>query len=461
MGDGQSLEELLAQAAKEYNDLTDSLIEARKLEKGEGHAGDNPLALSKSPQELRDDRERLEAEVAAAYRRYVSLQGGVPTDVAPPGIAFAPRDDDVPTAVPQPDLGPGRHDDDGVPTAVPPPQLGATGLGDASGQASGVQGPGVQTQAPGSGAGTAPPPDLSRLSREELEDLLQIAEGDARRAIVNRLNHLEALDDLDRTGREQDAREVARLLAEDTRPSLASEGAGTIDAPTVDAVHRDDDFRTEVDDASGATVVAPAAHVTKKAGPVKKAAKKVAAPPIVDGPSGSSTGPRSVNPKVLIGAGVALVVIVVIVVVALSGGSSKSSVRADANVVPGNQSSSRVAVTPVTPTPRAAVEQIVWNDDNHIASQSGCNFVISHTIRITNGAKFAGKPAVVVFFGQDYKTHPQQTFTVGPDGSFTFDQTNGPCLTDPNDINNQTGVALVSVDGNKNVIPPTDAVVPH
>jgi len=95
--------------------------------------------------------------------------------------------------------------------------------------------------------------------------------------------------------------------------------------------------------------------------------------------------------------------------------------------------------------------RIVWGSSERQVSLSpelpGCVSSFVWTVTITNGARLAGKDAVVQKFGPDYPDHPTFTFTVGPSGSFEV----------PVDVKtcggNETGVSLVSVDGNTNVFP--------
>jgi hypothetical protein len=107
-----------------------------------------------------------------------------------------------------------------------------------------------------------------------------------------------------------------------------------------------------------------------------------------------------------------------------------------------------------TLTTRGGTEQILYDGTSKLLSTDpgSCHSVTEFTLIIRNGAKYAGKTAVVVFYGLDYPTKPTKSFQVGPDGSIpvTFEALScsrgGP--------GEQQGVALVSVDGNTNVIPP-------
>jgi hypothetical protein len=113
--------------------------------------------------------------------------------------------------------------------------------------------------------------------------------------------------------------------------------------------------------------------------------------------------------------------------------------------------------TPTGPSTTAGKEQILYDGTSKLlSSDSNCHSVTEFTLTIRNGAKYAGKTAVVMFFGLDYPSKPTKSFQVGPDGSIpvTFEAVS--CSR--GGAGEQQGVALVSVDGNMNVVPPPSVV---
>jgi hypothetical protein len=165
----------------------------------------------------------------------------------------------------------------------------------------------------------------------------------------------------------------------------------------------------------------------------------------------------STKTKVAVGGGILLAccAIAAFLVIDLGGGSStKNAVATQTPVV----------ATPTTlPTVAAASAQVFWTNDFTTAQDAGNPCHSTNTVRytITDGAKFAGQTAIVVFFGLDYRSHPTRTFPVGADGTFSFVMENTQCYDPAAGVDNQTGTALVSVGDDKNLVPPTDAVVPH
>jgi hypothetical protein len=177
---------------------------------------------------------------------------------------------------------------------------------------------------------------------------------------------------------------------------------------------------------------------------------KVDAPPV-------QTAVKSGRPPWVVPAVVAAVVAVAVIAALVLGGGKSTSTKVAADSALGAQP----AVTPVTGATKAP--QIVWRNEVTTVQDAGdpCRVTNTITYRLDNGAQFAGEPAVVVFFGLDYKDHPTKTFTVTGDGSFVVEMVNTHCYDEAAGIDNQTGTALVSVGQNTNMIPPTDAIVPH
>ncbi len=104
-------------------------------------------------------------------------------------------------------------------------------------------------------------------------------------------------------------------------------------------------------------------------------------------------------------------------------------------------------------TSGAATAPIFWGDNlkqlGVTGGGAGCDVSWMYTVTIQNGSKFAGQQAIVMFYGPDFPNRPTHTETVGPDGSFSGTFQGHKCFTGA-----QEGVALVSVGGNKNVLPP-------
>jgi hypothetical protein len=120
-------------------------------------------------------------------------------------------------------------------------------------------------------------------------------------------------------------------------------------------------------------------------------------------------------------------------------------------VVPG-------ATNTTTLTTKAGTEQILYDGTSKLLSTDpgSCHSVTDFTLTIRNGAKYAGKTAVVMFFGLDYPSKPTKSIAVGPDGSIPVTFEAFSCSR--GGAGEQQGVALVSVDGNTNVLPPPSVV---
>ena len=112
---------------------------------------------------------------------------------------------------------------------------------------------------------------------------------------------------------------------------------------------------------------------------------------------------------------------------------------------------------PTGPSTTVGKEQIVYDGTSKLlSSDTNCHSVTEFTLTIRNGAKYAGKTAVVMFFGLDYPSKPTKSFQVGPDGSIPVTFEAFSCSR--GGVGEQQGVALVSVDGNTNVLPPPSVV---
>jgi hypothetical protein len=106
-----------------------------------------------------------------------------------------------------------------------------------------------------------------------------------------------------------------------------------------------------------------------------------------------------------------------------------------------------------TLTTKGGTEQIVYDGTSKLlSSDTNCHSTTEFTLTIRNGAKYAGKTAVVMFYGLDYPTKPTKSVQVGPDGSIPVTFEAFSCSR--GGAGEQQGVALVSVDGNTNVLPP-------
>jgi len=112
---------------------------------------------------------------------------------------------------------------------------------------------------------------------------------------------------------------------------------------------------------------------------------------------------------------------------------------------------------PTGPSTTAGKEQILYDGTSKLlSSDTNCHSVTEFTLTIRNGAKYAGKTAVVMFFGLDYPSKPTKSFQVGPDGSIPVTFEAFTCSR--GGAGEQQGVALVSVDGNTNVTPPPSVI---
>ena len=110
-----------------------------------------------------------------------------------------------------------------------------------------------------------------------------------------------------------------------------------------------------------------------------------------------------------------------------------------------------------TLTTKGGTEQIVYDGTSKLlSSDTNCHSTTEFTLTIRNGAKYAGKTAVVMFYGLDYPTKPTKSFPVGPDGSIPVTFEAFSCSR--GGVGEQQGVALVSVDANPNVFPPPSVV---
>jgi hypothetical protein len=113
--------------------------------------------------------------------------------------------------------------------------------------------------------------------------------------------------------------------------------------------------------------------------------------------------------------------------------------------------------TPTGPSTTAGKEQILYDGTSKLlSSDTNCHSVTEFTLTIRNGAKYAGKTAVVMFFGLDYPSKPTKSFQVGPGGSIPVTFEAFSCSR--GGAAEQQGVALVSVDGNTNVVPPPSVI---
>lgn len=102
-------------------------------------------------------------------------------------------------------------------------------------------------------------------------------------------------------------------------------------------------------------------------------------------------------------------------------------------------------------------EQIVYDGTSKLlSSDTNCHSTTEFTLRIRDGAKYAGKTAVVMFYGLDYPNKPTKSVQVGPDGSIPVVFEAFSCSR--GGVGEQQGVALVSVDGNSNVNPPPSVI---
>jgi hypothetical protein len=110
-----------------------------------------------------------------------------------------------------------------------------------------------------------------------------------------------------------------------------------------------------------------------------------------------------------------------------------------------------------TLTTKGGTEQIVYDGTSQLlSSDTNCHSVTQYTLTIRNGAKYAGKTAVVMFYGLDYPSKPTKSFQVGPDGTIPVTFEAFSCSR--GGVGEQQGVALVSVDGNTNVFPPPSVI---
>src|SRR5262245_22225813 len=112
---------------------------------------------------------------------------------------------------------------------------------------------------------------------------------------------------------------------------------------------------------------------------------------------------------------------------------------------------------PTGPTTTAGREQIAYDATGQLlSSDTNCHSVTQFTLTIRNGAKYAGKTAVVMFYGLDYPSKPTKSFQVGPDGTIPVTFEAFSCSR--GGTGEQQGVALVSIDGNTNVFPPPSLI---
>jgi hypothetical protein len=110
-----------------------------------------------------------------------------------------------------------------------------------------------------------------------------------------------------------------------------------------------------------------------------------------------------------------------------------------------------------TLTTRGGTERIVYDGTSKLlSSDTNCHSTTEFTLKIRDGAKYAGKTAVVMFYGLDYPNKPTRSVQVGPDGSIPVVFEAFSCSR--GGVGEQQGVALVSVDGNTNVIPPPSVI---
>ena len=106
-----------------------------------------------------------------------------------------------------------------------------------------------------------------------------------------------------------------------------------------------------------------------------------------------------------------------------------------------------------TPTAGGALTSrtIFWGDSGKVVGATpgaGCQVSWIYTMRITNGARFAGKTARVMLYGPDFPSRPTRSYTVRSDGTFAVPEQAKLCFTGAVE-----GVALVSVAGNTDVYP--------
>ena len=123
----------------------------------------------------------------------------------------------------------------------------------------------------------------------------------------------------------------------------------------------------------------------------------------------------------------------------------------------GRPASTPTASSPATePTPTVAAP-IVWGNSARtidVRPGPGCQTTIAWTMRIQDGARYSGQTAEVALYGPDFPDRPHRTYVVGPDGTFEVLMEARLCFT-----GSRQGVALVSVNGNTNLLPSTESTI--
>lgn len=157
-----------------------------------------------------------------------------------------------------------------------------------------------------------------------------------------------------------------------------------------------------------------------------------------------------------VGGALALVAVVAIAVSVLGGGDDEPSQVASGTTTTTTTAAAASGPSSATgPAPDAGT--ITWTGVSRVdpaSSGGGCEVTSIYTMTIDDGARFAGAPAVVMRFGPDYPGNPTESFVVGADGTFEVPYEARTCV-DP--ASGDAGVALVSVDGDDNLLPPPPA----
>ena len=114
--------------------------------------------------------------------------------------------------------------------------------------------------------------------------------------------------------------------------------------------------------------------------------------------------------------------------------------------------------TTTGPSTTAGKEQILYDGTSKLlSSDTNCHSVTEFTLTIRNGAKYAGKTAVVMFFGLDYPSKPTKSV---PGGSRRVDpgrRSRRSRARVAASVSSRVSRS-VSVDGNANVVPPPSVV---
>lgn len=183
-------------------------------------------------------------------------------------------------------------------------------------------------------------------------------------------------------------------------------------------------------------------------------------------PGGEGGGSRK---GILVGAGlIAAAGLVLIAVILADSGGSSTTTAADAHSTTTSGIGSTSSTEGSAPTRATVVPTtvnnvlITYNAAFTDAQDPGnpCHVVDHWTYHLNNGPTFAGQTAVVVLYGLDYLDHPTRSFTVAPDGSFSFDVETTKCYDPAMGTKNQGGTLLESVGGDSNVSPPPSAILP-